>query len=160
MPSIHIKTIINAKIQICFDLSCSIDLHTISTSKTREKAIAGVTSGIVKLNDSITWEATHFGIRQKLTSKITQFEEPKHFRDEQIKGAFKFMKHDHYFEECEGMTIMTDHFQFSSPYGVIGKIVDVLVLKSYLRRFLIVRNSVIQEYAESEKWKLILSRDE
>jgi ligand-binding SRPBCC domain-containing protein len=160
MPSIHLRTKINAKINICFDLSRSVDLHTISTSKTKEKAIDGVTAGVVKLNDSITWEATHLGIRQQLTSKITQFEEPKHFRDEQIKGAFKFMKHDHYFEECEGFTVMTDHFQFSSPYGVIGKIVDALVLKRYLRRFLIVRNSVIKDYAESGKWKLILSRNE
>jgi ligand-binding SRPBCC domain-containing protein len=160
MPSIHLTTKIEAKIQICFDLSASVDLHTISTSKTKEKAIDGVTAGIVKLNDSITWEATHLGIRQQLTSKITQFEEPKHFRDEQIKGPFKFMKHDHYFEECEGITMMTDHFQFSSPYGVIGKIVDALVLKRYLRRFLIVRNSVIKDYAESERWKLILSRNE
>ena len=156
MPIIHLKTEIKAKIEICFDLSSSVDLHTISTSKTNEKAIAGVISGLVKLDDFITWEATHFCIRQKLTSKITQFEKPFHFRDEQLKGAFKFMKHDHYFEEENGITTMTDHFEFSSPYGVIGKIFDKLVLTSYLKRFLMFRNSVIKEYDESGKWKSVL----
>ncbi len=156
MEIIELKTKINAKIKICFDLSCSVDLHTISTSKTNEKAIAGVTSGLIKLNDFITWEATHFGIRQQLTSKITQFEKPYYFRDEQLKGAFKFMKHDHYFEEKDGITIMTDHFEFSSPYGILGKLFDKLILKNYLKRFLIVRNTVIKEFAESDKWKNLL----
>ena len=99
MPTIDLKTEIKAKIEICFDLSCSIDLHTLSTSKTNEKAIDGRTSGLIVLDDFITWEATHFGVRQQLTSKITQFEKPFHFRDEQVKGAFKSMVHNHYFEE-------------------------------------------------------------
>jgi ligand-binding SRPBCC domain-containing protein len=157
MPTITLKTEIKAKIEICFDLSCSIDLHTISTSKTNEKAIDGRTSGLISLNDFITWEAIHFGIKQQLTSKITQFEKPFHFRDEQLKGAFKSMVHDHYFEEKDGITTMTDHFEFSSPYGVIGKAFNFLVLEKYLPNFLITRNKVIKEYAESEKWKLILN---
>jgi ligand-binding SRPBCC domain-containing protein len=68
------------------------------------------------------------------------------------------MKHDHYFEEKEGVTIMTDHFEFSSPYGIIGKLFDKLVLKNYLKRFLIVRNAVIKEYAESDKWLSLLNK--
>ena len=85
MPKFEIKTEINASIEVCFDLSCSIDLHLISTSKTNEKAVAGRVSGLVELNDIVTWEATHFGIRQKLTSKISGFERPFFFQDEQVK---------------------------------------------------------------------------
>ena len=73
MPKIEIHTEINSSIEICFDLSRSIDFHLISTSKTKEKAIAGRTSGLVQLNDTVTWEATHFGVRQKLTSLISGF---------------------------------------------------------------------------------------
>ncbi|MFX8875810.1 hypothetical protein ABTM97_19785, partial [Acinetobacter baumannii] len=76
-------------IEKCFDLARSIDLHQISTAETNEKAIAGKTNGLINLNETVTWEATHFGIRQKLTSKITKFDRPYHFRDEQVKGAFK-----------------------------------------------------------------------
>ena len=64
-----------------FDLSRSIDLHVQSTGNTGEKAIAGCTSGLIELGESVTWEATHFGIRQRLTSKITAFERPRFFVD-------------------------------------------------------------------------------
>jgi len=38
MPQIELETIINSEIEICFDLSRSIDLHKISTAATKEKA--------------------------------------------------------------------------------------------------------------------------
>ena len=98
MPTIQLETIIDAPIELCFDLSTSIDLHKLSTGKTNEQAIAGRTSGLIQLNETVTWQATHFGIRQKLTSKITAYERPFHFRDEMLKGTFKSICHDHYFE--------------------------------------------------------------
>jgi ligand-binding SRPBCC domain-containing protein len=157
MPTIHLETIIYAHIQICFDLSRSIDLHQISTSKTKEKAIAGITSGLVNTGDYVTWEAFHFGIKQQLTSKISKVEPYSHFRDEQLKGAFNYFIHDHYFIEKDGKTIMIDNFEFSSPYGLIGKIFDKLVLTNYMKSFLLERNQVIKEFAESDKWKTVLN---
>ena len=157
MPTINIVTIINADIKICFDLSRSIDLHQISTSKTKEKAIAGITSGLVNTGDFVTWEAIHFGIKQQLTSKISKVEPYVHFRDEQLKGAFKYFKHDHYFNKKDGNVIMIDNFEFSSPYGFIGKIFDKLVLTNYMKSFLLERNQVIKEFAETDKWKTILN---
>jgi|SRR3954465_12342153 len=157
MPTIELKTEIKSDIETCFDLARSIDFHKISTAHTNEKAIAGRTSGLINLNESVTWQATHFGIRQKLTSKITSFERPFHFRDEQLKGAFKFIMHDHYFEEQNGKTIMKDVFSFQSPLGMFGQLFDKLVLTEYLKKILVERNSLIKEYAETTKWKLILN---
>ncbi|MGZ4042775.1 MAG: SRPBCC family protein, partial [Bacteroidia bacterium] len=85
MPVIKIETIINAPAERCFLLATSVDLHMDSVSKTNEKAIAGVTSGLVKLNDSITWQAKHLGFEQHLTSKITAYEKPISFTDEMTK---------------------------------------------------------------------------
>ncbi|MFZ1497848.1 MAG: SRPBCC family protein, partial [Saprospiraceae bacterium] len=99
MPKIELKTEINSTLDICFDLARSIDLHKISTAKTNEEAIEGTTFGLIKLDETVTWQATHFGIRQKLTSKITAFDKPAYFRDEQIKGAFKYIYHEHKFEQ-------------------------------------------------------------
>ena len=157
MPTIYLETRIKSDIQICFDLSRSIDLHKISTEKTSEKAIEGVTSGLIKLNEFVTWEATHFGVKQKLTSKITQFRSPFHFRDEQLKGAFKYIIHDHTFEVQNGIVVMKDNFEFASPFGVIGRLFDALILKKYLTKFLIERNQVIKEFAETEKWKSVIN---
>lgn len=156
MPQIIIKTRIRSRIEICFDLSTSIDLHSTSTAHTNEKAIAGVTSGLVKLNDTVTWRAKHFSITQHLTSKITAYNRPFHFRDEQIKGAFKRFKHDHTFEQDGEEVIMTDVFDYESPLGIAGKLFNSLILTNYMRKFLIRRNSFIKEYAETDKWKEIL----
>jgi ligand-binding SRPBCC domain-containing protein len=156
MPVITLETHIKAPIQICFDLSRSIDLHKISTAATNEKAIAGVTTGLINLNEQVTWEATHFGIRQRLTTRITAVDNPAHFRDEQIKGAFKHLEHDHYFEITGDIVLMKDVFSFSSPAGIIGRIFDYVVLTSYMRRFLIERNNIIKEFAETDKWRSVL----
>lgn len=156
MPTIYLETIIKADIKICFDLSRSIDLHQLSTAKTNEKAIAGVTSGLININETVTWEAVHFGIKQQLTSIITQFNRPFHFRDEQLKGAFKYFIHDHYFKAFEGKVLMIDRFDFSSPYGVFGNIFDKLVLTNYMRSFLLERNQVIKEFAETDKWNSLI----
>jgi len=159
MPRIEIVTEIAAPIEICFDLSRSIDLHQISTSKTNEKAIKGVTSGLISLNETVTWEATHFGFKQQLTSKITAYNRPYSFVDEQIKGAFKSIFHQHEFEEIDGKTIMKDTFKFNSPYGILGRIFNFLILTNYLKNFLIERNEVIKNYAETAKWKSVLDEN-
>lgn len=156
MPLIKLETTINAAIEICFDLSRSIDLHKISTAKTNETAIDGVTKGLINYNEFVTWQAKHFGIRQKLTSKITAYNRPFHFCDEQIKGAFKKMKHDHYFVEKDNMVLMTDGFLFESPFGIVGHAFNKLVLTGYLKRFLMERNQIIKDHAETGKWKQLL----
>ena len=160
MPTILLTTKIKADIQICFDLSRSIDLHKLSTAKTKEEAIEGITRGLIKQDEFVTWEATHFCIRQKLTSRITAFKSPYHFRDEQEKGPFKFIKHDHYFEQNGDFVQMKDVFVFDSPFGIFGKIFNQLVLTKYLTKFLVERNQLIKEFAETEKWKSVLQESD
>ncbi len=149
MPSIVITTYINAPIERCFDLSRSIDLHTDSMKHTGEKAIAGRTSGLIELGETVTWQAKHFGIRQKLTSKITVFDRPNYFVDEQVIGAFKSFRHEHRFARQHGQTLMTDLFSFESPLGLLGQLANILFLKSYMKRLLLKRNEIIKQAAES-----------
>lgn len=157
MPVIELRTYIKSNLETCFDLSTSIDLHKISTIQTNEQAIAGTTTGLIKLNEYVTWQATHFGIKQKLTSKITAYDRPYHFRDEQIKGIFKSIKHDHFFEQNGDEIMMKDIFEFDSPGGFFGRLFNKLILTKYLTKFLIARNNLIKEFAETEKHKMILN---
>ena len=157
MPTIELETRIKSDIETCFDLSRSIDLHEISTAKTKEKAVDGRMNGLINLEEFVTWRATHFGITQKLTSKITAFNKPFYFRDEQLKGPFKFIIHDHYFAIENDTVIMKDVFRFQSPFGYIGKLFDKILLTNYLKKLLITRNNIIKEYAETTKWKLVLN---
>ena len=149
MPVIRLETFIKADRNIVFDLARSIDLHQISTAHTNERAIAGKTSGLIELNESVTWEAKHFGIVQRLTSKIIAMEYPNYFVDEMVSGAFKSFKHEHLFEQKDEGTLMLDIFNYVSPMGMLGKVADGLFLKKYMINLLLTRNKVIKEHAEA-----------
>lgn len=159
MPVIELKTTIHAPIERCFDLSRSIDLHADSMSHTNERPIAGRTSGLIELNETVTWSARHFGITQQLTSLITDVESPTFFADEMVKGAFKRFRHEHHFSEKEGFTTLIDIFDYTSPLGIFGRLFDTLILKNYMRDLLIKRNEVLKAYAESDRWKTLLTEE-
>ncbi len=149
MPVIRFETRIAAPIALCFDLARDIDLHMRSTPGTNEIAVAGVTSGLIELGQSVTWEATHFGVRQRLSSKITAFECPVHFRDSMVSGAFARFDHDHFFRsEDEKATVMLDIFDYASPMGMLGRVADYLFLERYMRQLLVRRAQIIREEAE------------
>jgi len=159
MSIIKIELTVNAPVDRVFDLARCIDLHEATMSKHKEKAIGGVTKGLIGMGESITWEATHFGIKQKLTSKITAFERPKYFRDSMVKGAFKRFDHDHFFEQSGEQTLMKDVFDYDSPLGILGKIVDALFLEKYMREMLAERNQIIKKIAESDDWRKFLKAE-
>lgn len=157
MPVIKLATQIAAPISRCFDLSRSIDLHKISARQTSEEAIGGITSGLIGLNETVTWSARHLGVTQKLTSKVTEFQYPDFFIDEMVKGIFKGFKHEHHFVQTGAITVMKDVFNYESPLGLLGQIADFIILKRYLKNLLEVRNTTIREFAESDRWKEVLS---
>lgn len=157
MPVITLLTRVKAPIDVVFDLSRSIDLHKISISHTKEEAVGGRVSGLIGMGESVTWKARHFWVTQYLTSKITYYNKPYKFTDEMVKGAFKSFKHEHIFTEENGQTVMKDVFTYTSPFGILGRVADVLFLKKYMAELLRKRNSSIIEFAEdAAKYKKIL----
>lgn len=157
MPIIKLETEINAPVERVFDLARSIDLHKDSMSKYDERAVAGVMSGLINLGETVTWEATHLGVRQQLTSKVTAFDAPRYFRDSMVKGAFKRFDHDHYFEESNGKTVIRDVFDFDSPLGILGEIADWIIVESHLKTMLEERNALIKRIAEGDDWRKFLN---
>jgi ligand-binding SRPBCC domain-containing protein len=153
VPVIELTTEIRAPIERTFDLARSVDLHMDSTAHTGERAIAGVTSGLMALGQEVTWRARHLGIWQHLTSRITAFERPFHFRDSMVRGAFRRFDHDHFFAQRGEIAIMRDVFDFQSPFGILGRIADQLFLTGYMRRFLRTRHALIKTVAETEQWR-------
>lgn len=150
MAIIRVHTRIKADISKVFDLARDIDLHQKSTFKTGEKAIAGRTSGLIEPGETVTWKAKHLGVMQTLTTKIVTMQKPYYFTDVMLKGAFRSMKHLHLFRQEGRYTIMTDIFEFESPFGIIGKIFNAVFLKNYMKKFLLERNHLIKRTAEAE----------
>ena len=151
MPKIEVITEVEAPIERVFDLSRSIEVHEQGQMTKKEKAIAGKISGLIEKGESVTWEAVHFGIKQRLTSKVVEMEKPVYFRDSMVSGAFKRFDHDHIFEsKGNGMTRMIDVFDYTSPLGILGRIADNLFLENYMTKLLRERNSEIKNIAESK----------
>ena len=157
MPFIHLTTFIAAPQERVFDLSRSVELHKASMKHHEEKIIDGVMNGLVNLNDTVTWTAKHLFKQRRLKIKITKFQQPNFFIDEQEEGDFKMMKHEHYFKQVENGTIMIDQFHFETPKGLIGKLINHLYLENYMTRLLNERNRMIKEVAEGNLWKQYLS---
>jgi len=156
MTTLEEVTLIHASIELCFDLSRSVEVHVLGNVHFGERAVPlrGSTSGLLGLGDKVTWQARHFGVRQRLTSHITQFDPPHAFQDTMLSGAFAWMQHDHFFLELpNGLTQMRDVFRYAAPIPVVGIIAERLVLDRYMRNLLRERNLVIKQVAESNSWQ-------
>lgn len=149
---------VQAPAELLFDLSRSIDVHKDSTHQTGEEAIAGKMTGLIELDEEVTWRAKHFGVWQTLSSRITAFDRPHHFRDSMVRGAFKSFDHDHRFtKRSDTVTLMEDVFSYSAPLGPLGWLAERLFLNAYMRRFLNERNLMVIELAESGRWREYLT---
>lgn len=151
MAKIHLITTINAPLQTVFDLSRNIDVHKKSAGLSNEKVVAGVTSGLIGFDETVTWRGKHFGIFLQHQSRITAFKNPKYFVDEMEKGHFKSFRHEHFFEEQNGTVIMTDKLQYETPFGIFGKLFDKFLLEKHLTNFLLTRNAMLKELSEQQQ---------
>ncbi len=115
----------------------------------RERIVAGVTSGSMALGDVVTWRAVHFGLPFRMTSMITAYERPQRFVDEQVKGPFSHWWHEHVFTATPAGTLMVDNVRYAAPLGSLGRAVDMIGLAKYMRRLLDQRNVWLKKELES-----------
>ncbi|MGZ3851315.1 MAG: SRPBCC family protein [Flavisolibacter sp.] len=158
MPFIHLTTFIAAPQERVFDLSRSVDLHRASMKRYEEKIVDGTMSGLMNMNDTVSWTAKHLFKQRRLKTKITRLSAPEYFTDEQEEGDFKMMKHEHYFKPIQNGTIMIDQFHFETPFGLLGRLVNNFYLKRYMTKLLKERIAMIKQVAESNLWQQYLNR--
>lgn len=149
MPQFVLETVIKASAETCFDLMRDIRIHAETTAQTNEKVVAGVTDGMIGLGQTVTFEGTHFGMRERLKVKVVEFERPHLFVDEMIEGKFTAFKHKHEFEPIAEGTLMRDTIIWTSPYGILGRLVDKLLIERHLRSLVSGRNARLKAIAET-----------
>lgn len=148
MPTINLVTQIHASIALCFDFCRDLDVHARTLPHTRERLVGAKTGGLAELGDVLTFEATHLGVRQRLTSRITEFDRPVLFANEALSGAFQSLRHVHRFTPIDGGTLMRDTLTWTAPLGLLGVLADNLFLKRYMLRFLVIRNRNLKAIVE------------
>ncbi len=142
-------TTIDADIETVFDLSLTVEVHVESFSESQEQAVDGVTSGMMALDEEVTWEARHFGRIWTMRSRISEMDRPKMFVDEQVKGPFKRWHHVHRFTAIsDQVTEMVDEIILQAPLGILGWIAERIGLTWYMGRLMDTRNKAIAEMAE------------
>jgi len=157
MALIHLTTFVAAPPERVFDLSRSVSLHKATMTRHKERAVAGRLSGLMEPGETVTWKARHLFKERTLETKITAYNRPDHFTDEQIAGDFETLKHEHHFKKIENGTLMIDQFWFMTPYGKFGQLFSAIYLEKYLKKLLEDRNAAIKATAESSKWKQYLT---
>lgn len=157
MPSIHLTTFIAAPVERVFDLSRNLTIYKLLLKDRKEKLTSVAASNLVAHGETITIQAKHMGKTRLITTRITDLKKPSSFVQEQVKGDLGHFKHEHYFKTVQNGTLLIDMIDFDGPRDVLGKLIGKIYLKNYLVQFLEKRNKLIQQYAESEKWRAVLS---
>lgn len=152
VPIIELITSIDAPVERVFDLCRSVDAHVATAGATGERPVGTVTTGLLGPGDRVTWSARHLGWRWQVTSQIASFDRPRHFRDSMVSGVFLRFDHDHEFDQRGTTTVVRDVFDFTSPWGLLGRVADALVVTRHMRRFLECRMRGLKQIAESEEW--------
>lgn len=147
---VQLTTDIDAPIEVVFDLARDLDLHARSMAHTRERAVAGRTTGLIERGETVTWRARHFLVWWSMTSRVTAVDPPTRFEDVQERGPFAWFRHEHRFDRiADGSTRMRDRWEHRSRLGPLGWLADRLVLGWYMRRLLETRNAALKREAES-----------
>lgn len=147
---IEVVSVINAAAATVFDLELDVDVHAESLAKSRETARTTSGHRHLGLGDEVTFRARHFGWRWSMTSRITAYHRPYHFVDEQTRGPFRALRHEHHFEDLGDRRIrMTDRMTIRAPLGPVGAVVTRMLLAPYLKRLLVERAAHIKRLAEA-----------
>ncbi|WP_406076751.1 cyclase/dehydrase [Micromonospora sp. NBC_00858] len=151
MPAlIEIVSVIGAAPSVVFDLKLDMDVHAASLRSSQETAVTSTGRRQLALGDEVTFHARHFGLRWRMTSRITVYERPDRFVDEQTRGPFRLLRHEHQFHNLNGVgTQMTDRLWVVAPLGPMGTVVTRALIAPYLRRLLSQRAAHIKHLAEA-----------
>lgn len=85
------------------------------------------------------------GIKMNWMTEITQVNEKKFFIDEQRVGPYKLWHHQHFVEEIEGGVIMRDIVTYQPPFGILGAMMNGLVIKKKLQEIFDYRCKAVEE---------------
>lgn len=146
-----------APVERVFDLSRSINLHRITAAHTNGVLVPGTISGLIDINESVTWQAKHLFSIWRFTAKITTMERPVMFTAEMTEGDFASFKHEHYFKPVQNGTLMIDEVAYEMSYGQVEDHLPVSTSTVTSKKLLAKTNQGIRDHAESQKWKLIIN---
>lgn len=86
-----------------------------------------------------------FGIKTKWVTEITHVQENKYFVDEQRFGPYALWHHKHFIRPIEGGVEMEDIIDYKIPFGLIGQLVHLILIKPKLKEIFDYRHDKLIE---------------
>jgi ligand-binding SRPBCC domain-containing protein len=85
------------------------------------------------------------GIKLNWVTEITEINYRKFFIDEQRKGPYNIWHHEHHFREVDGGVEMHDILYYAVPFGIIGKLANLIFVKNKVEQIFAFREERIKE---------------
>ena len=157
MSKIHITSFINAPVDRVFNLSRNLTLSKLALKGGKEQYLSSSAGNLITAGETITLRAKHLGKTREITARVIDLKLPEGYTEEQIKGDLKSFRHEYHFKKVDNGTIMIDLVEFEGPRDLLGSLASKFFLKSYFEAIVKKKNDLIRQYAETEKWKAVLS---
>ena len=107
--------------------------------------VLGKNTDQIGMNTLINYQIKLRGIPMNWTSRIGEWDPPREFSDEQVKGPYKSWHHSHRFKPLAGGTLMTDVIRFRVPGGWPGRLVGLMQVKKEVETIFSFRAKAIKE---------------
>ena len=156
MPKIHLTTFIKAPVERVFNLSRNLAVFKKAIHAGKEQILSDTSASCVGKGETLTFKAKHLGKLRVLTTKIVDLQLPELYKEEQVKGDLKSFSHLHHFKTTDNGTIMIDLVDFEGPTDFLGSIAGRFYIKDYIEELLKKKNSLIRDYAETDKWRAVM----
>jgi hypothetical protein len=85
------------------------------------------------------------GIPLNWTTRIETWNPPDEFSDIQLSGPYKLWRHAHKFVKKGGGTTMTDHVDYELPFGTLGELAHMLLVRRDVESIFAYREKIIGE---------------
>lgn len=157
MPKIHLTSFIQAPVDRVFNLSRNLVLRKKSLNAPTEQLLSSSAETLVQQGETITFRAKHLGKTREITARVTNLDQPLHFTEEQVRGDLRSYRHEYHFKPAENGTILIDILEFEGPRDMLGSLASMFFLKGYLESMIRRQHLLLREYAESDKWRAVLS---
>jgi ligand-binding SRPBCC domain-containing protein len=157
MPRIHLTTFIAAPVERVFDLSRNLTLYKLIFQSRKENFSSGAASNLLAKGETVSVVSKLAGKSRMSMIKVMDMQRPLLFTEEQVKGDLRNYRHEHHFKPIQNGTIVIDLVDFDSAKDMIGRMFGKLYLRKYLEELLRKRNEMVRSYAETEKWRAVLS---
>jgi ligand-binding SRPBCC domain-containing protein len=106
--------------------------------------IMSIRGSPLDVGTTIVYRIRWLGVPLSWVTRIDEFERNRRFVDVQIRGPYRWWRHEHTFEERNGQTLVRDRVDYELPLGVLGRVAHRLLICRQLRDIFEYRASQIR----------------